>query len=79
MAQATIVVMGARVRPLETVALVGDLLGLSRGQAFRRAGEWPTIGPAGARRVIVPALLEELGIPFELEAAPARPRADDEG
>ena len=66
----SIVTMGVRVRPLEPVATVGALLGLSRGQAFRHAATWPTVGSAGARRVIVPALLDQLGIPFEVQGAP---------
>lgn len=64
-----IVVLGQRVRPLEPVPRVGELLGLSRGQSFRLASSWPTVGPAGARRVVLPTLLQELGIPFQIEGA----------
>lgn len=63
-----VVALGRRLKPLATVPQVGELLGLSRGQAFRAVAEWPTIGTAGARRVIVPALLDALEIPYEIEA-----------
>ena len=67
MSAPSVVALGRRLKPLETVAEVGELLGLSRGQAFRAAGDWPTIGSAGARRVVVPSLLARLGIPYEVE------------
>ena len=64
----TIIVLGRRLRPLEPVTVIADLLSLGRGAAFRAASEWPTTGTAGARRVVVPALLGRMGIPFEIEA-----------
>jgi hypothetical protein len=66
----TLLVLGQRVRPLEPVPVVGELLGLKRGQSFRAAESWPLTGSTGARRVIVPRLLDELGIPYEVEEAP---------
>ncbi|HEY5467564.1 MAG TPA: hypothetical protein VIK85_00480 [Coriobacteriia bacterium] len=64
----TIIVLGRRLRPLEPVTVIGDLLSLGRGAAFRAASEWPTTGTAGARRVIVPALLTRLGIAYDIAA-----------
>jgi len=60
-------VLGERVHALEPVSRVGEILGLSRGQAFRAASLWPTIGPPGARRVVIPTLLESLGICYQVE------------
>jgi len=65
----TLEVLGRRVRPLEPVPVVGELLGLNRGQAFRAADSWPCTGSKGSRRVIVPRLLDELGIPYTVEEA----------
>jgi hypothetical protein len=62
-------VFGQRVRPLEPVSRVGDLLGLSRSAAYRSAAEWPCVGRPGARRVVLPALLGSLGIPYEAVSA----------
>ena len=64
----TIIVMGVRLRPLEPVNVIREVLGLGRGAAFRAAGDWPTTGTPGARKVVVPALLSRLGISFEVEA-----------
>jgi len=64
----TIIVMGRRLRPLEPVTVIGDLFDMGRGAAFRAAATWPCTGTPGARRVIVPALLTRLEIPFSVEA-----------
>ncbi len=61
-----LLVLGERLHALEPVPRVGEALGLSRGQSFRAAKSWPCTGGAGARRVIVPALLEELKIPYSV-------------
>ena len=67
---ARIRLLGHELRPLESIATVGDLFGLSRATAFRLADsdEWPTIGSRGARRVIMPALASKLGLPYEVVA-----------
>lgn len=67
---ARILLLGHELRPLESIATVGDLLGVSRATAFRLAesDEWPTIGGRGARRVILPALASKLGLPYEVVA-----------
>jgi hypothetical protein len=65
---ARILLLGRELRPLESIATVGDLLGVSRATAFRLADsdEWPTIGGRGARRVIMPALALKMGLPYEV-------------
>jgi len=67
---ARIRLLGRELRPLEPIATVGSLLGVSRATAFRLADsdEWPTIGSRGARRVILPALASKLGLPYEVVA-----------
>jgi hypothetical protein len=68
----SICVLGRRVRPLERVAVLGDVLGLgSRATAYRLAERdaWPMAGSGASRYVIVPALLTRLGIPYEIDAA----------
>lgn len=67
---ARILLLGHELRPLESIATVGELLGVSRATAFRLADseEWPTIGSRGARRVILPALASKLGLPYEVVA-----------
>jgi hypothetical protein len=62
-----LLVLGRELRALESVPTVGELLGLSRGQAFRAASDWPCTGPTGGRRVVVPALCDQMGIPYEIE------------
>jgi len=61
----TIVLLGQRVRPLESIARVGSVLGLTRSTAFKIAEDrWPLDGDKGSRKVIVPALAKQLGIPY---------------
>jgi hypothetical protein len=64
-------VLGCRVRPLERVGVLGcDVFGLgSRATAYRLAERdaWPMAGSGASRYVIVPALLDRLGIPYEVE------------
>ena len=57
-----LIVLGCRLHALETVPVVGEALGLSRGQSFRAATGWPCVGEPGARRVVVPRLMSDLGI-----------------
>lgn len=63
-----ILLLGQELRPLEPIATVGCLLGVSRATAFRLADsdEWPTIGSRGARRVVLPALAVRLGLSYEV-------------
>lgn len=61
----TILLLGERVRPMETIARVGEVLGYKRTTAFKVSKHWPLHGDSGERRVIVPKLAEELGIPYE--------------
>lgn len=65
---ARILILGCELRACESIATVGEMLGLSKSTAFRTADSeaWPTIGRHGARRVIVPALAGTLGIPYEV-------------
>lgn len=58
--------------PLVTIPVAGDLLGMSRSQAFRaaRIGELPTLRLGGGRRVPTAALYGLLGLPV-----PPRPIA----
>ncbi|MDP2181394.1 MAG: hypothetical protein Q8K99_02345 [Actinomycetota bacterium] len=65
----TIIVLGRRLRPLEPVSTIAELLSMGRGAAFRACRDWPTTGTPGARKVVVPALLTRLEIPFEVETA----------
>lgn len=58
-------ILGHQLKPLETIEHVGSMLGLSRATSFRRAQSWPLDGEKGSRRVVVPALAEKLGIPYE--------------
>ncbi len=57
-------VYGQRLRLLSRIAEVGSALSLSRSAAYRSAPGWPLTGPEKSRRVIVPRLLDELGIPY---------------
>ena len=59
--------LGQRIRPMETVTRVGQVLGLKKTTAFKRASSWPCDGGVGERLVIVPALARQLGIPYEVE------------
>jgi hypothetical protein len=64
---AIIHVLGRRLAATVPVPVFGALLGYSRSQSFRVADTWPCVGDPGARRVIVPAALDALGIPYECE------------
>lgn len=63
---ATILFLGQRMRPLESIEVVGAALGFKRSTAFKRAESWPIDGELHSRRVIVPALADQLGIPYEV-------------
>jgi hypothetical protein len=70
------------VRPLERIAVLGDVLGLrSRATAYRLAERdaWPMVGTAPSRYVIVPALLARLGIPYEVEDGRVFGGSEDDG
>jgi hypothetical protein len=69
----SIIAMGVRLRPLESVPVVGELLGLRRGAAFRAAAAWPTTGEPRSRKVIVSTLMAQLGIPVQWEAGEPDP------
>ena len=64
-----IVALGVSLPALARIEQVGRLLGLSRGVAYRTCVDWPLVGPETNRRVVVPRLLDELGIPYEIEEA----------
>jgi hypothetical protein len=61
-----ILLLGERVRPLESIERVGSVLELSRSTAFRRSRLWPLDGDPGSRRVVVTKLAEQLGIPYQI-------------
>lgn len=64
----TIILLGNRLRPLESIERTGAALGLKRTTAFKRANKsWPLDGDPGERLVIVTALAEQLGIPYSIE------------
>jgi len=63
---ATILLLGQRLHALEPVTTVGAVLGLKRTTAFKAARDWPLTGDKGGRLVIVPALADKLGIPYEV-------------
>ena len=72
MTSPTIVVLGERLRALEPIPTVGAVFGLGRNEAYSaaEAQEWPTVRTSKERRkVIVPRLLNELGIPYTVEAS----------
>ncbi len=65
----TLLVLGERVRTLETIPRMGLLLGYrSRTTAYKAAKsqDWPIVGEPGSQRVSVPALAQRLGIPYEV-------------
>lgn len=64
-----IVALGVRLPALARIEPVGAMLGLTRGASYRAAADWPLTGPDTNRRVVVPRLLEELGIPYIIEEA----------
>lgn len=57
-------VLGQLVPPMSTVGTIGPVLGHSRTNSYEvaRRDEWPMDGG----RVIVPALLDRLGIAYEI-------------
>jgi hypothetical protein len=64
-------VLGRRVRLLERIPVVGDVLGLgSRSTAYRlaEADNWPLVGPESSRWVLMIPLLERYSIPYEVES-----------
>lgn len=67
----TIHTLGAKLRPLESIPVVGALLGMkTRSSAYAAAetNDWPTTNTTPNRRlVIVPVLLDRLGIPYTVE------------
>lgn len=68
MTAAIIHVLGRTITATAPVPEFGALLGYSRSQSFRVADTWPLVGAVGARRVIVPAALDKMGIPYEVDA-----------
>lgn len=62
----TILILGQELRPLEPIARMAEVLGLGRTTAFNVSDTWPLLGHKNARKVIVPALAEQLGIPYEV-------------
>ncbi|NTW29625.1 MAG: hypothetical protein HGA39_09745 [Coriobacteriia bacterium] len=65
----TILILGQRLKPLDTITRVGQMLGLPQATAYRRAKLWPIddANGTGDRMVIVPALAQQLGIPYSVE------------
>lgn len=61
-----ILFLGQRLAPLSPIATVGNVLGLKRTRAFQMAEAWPLTGDKGGRLVIVTALADQLGIPYEI-------------
>jgi hypothetical protein len=63
---------GQKIRPLERVARVGSVLGIERSTAYRMADRdaWPMTGEKPNQYVVVPALLERLGVPYSYEPDP---------
>lgn len=70
-------VLGTRLPPLARIAETGAVLGLGRGASYRASADWPLVGPETNRRVIVPRLLDELGIAYSVTRAPEQ--SDDAG
>lgn len=64
---ATIRTLGREVCALARIADMGELLGLRRSTSYRvaEAEQWPLHGTERSKRVIVPQLLDRLGIAFE--------------
>ncbi len=67
MSAPTLSVMGRRLKALERIAVVGELLGLNRSAAYRASRAWPLMGPDTSRYVVTERLLRELGIPYVVE------------
>jgi hypothetical protein len=63
----TIAVLGVRLRPLERIEATGAALGLSRSASYRESEHWPLTGRPTSKRVVVPRLLDDLGIPYVVE------------
>jgi hypothetical protein len=77
MPAATLHVLGQRLRPLEPIATVGALLGLTRTTAYRVAERdgWPLVDvDSGRGRVSVAALLDRYQVPYTY----TKEGADDE-
>lgn len=66
MAAPHVVFYGQTLPLLSRIADVGEALSLSRSTAYRSAGDWPIAGPKTSQRVIVPRLLDQLGIPYSV-------------
>lgn len=66
-------VLGQTVPALLRIAAAGELLGMERGTAYRAAGSdsWPMTGQKGSRWVVLPALLDRMGITYQVEAGEA--------
>lgn len=64
-----IVFLGCRLPALARIPAVGEPLGLSRSGSYRASNGWPLTGPQTSRRVIVPRLLDELGIRYTVEGS----------
>jgi hypothetical protein len=74
-----LLVYGHRLRPLDTVARIGVVLGLERSTAFRAADrdDWPRAGEGSHRLIVASALMDRLGIPYSIEAEAAAVRPCD--
>jgi hypothetical protein len=75
----TLIACGQRIPPLARVARVGALLGIEqRSTAYRMADRdaWPMTGDKPNQYVVVPALLDRLGVPYTYEADTADDGSD---
>ena len=64
MSAPTLLVCGHRLHILERIATVGAALGLERSSSYRcaEACAWPLVGPPTSRYVVVPSLMDSMGI-----------------
>ena len=69
-----IVVFGTPLKPLEAIATVGQVLGLTRATAYRQSAGWPLVGEGQRRYVVVSRLCEELGVPYVVETDEGKAR-----
>ncbi len=73
-----LVVLGRRIRPLERIAVAGEILGLTRSTSFRlaRADDWPLVGPPTSRWVLMTSLLSRYQVSYSVEHDAACESAD---
>ncbi len=62
--------LGRSLKPLERVATIGELLGLTRSGAYRMARReaWPMVGSAASGWVLTMRVLDRYSIPYALES-----------